>query len=107
MGSFNPYPRQKSARHLPSGVIKRSIVVAGRSTSVSLEDAFWGSLKEIARNRNMTLADIIGHINGQRDHGNLSSSIRLFVLENTRAQQDTAANAASVQPGVVNSGFPC
>ena len=59
---------------------KRSIVVSGRKTSVSLEDQFWNSLKEIARERNMTLGELVGAIDADRQHANLSSAIRLFVL---------------------------
>ena len=61
-------------------VIKRSIVVAGHKTSVSLEDAFWNALKEIAAGRNMTLSNLVARIDAERTHGNLSSAIRLFVL---------------------------
>jgi predicted DNA-binding ribbon-helix-helix protein len=63
-----------------SSVIKRSIVVAGHKTSVSLEDEFWKSLKEIAADRDMTLAQLVATIDGNREHANLSSAIRLFVL---------------------------
>jgi predicted DNA-binding ribbon-helix-helix protein len=63
-----------------SAVLKRSIVIAGHKTSVSLEDEFWESLKEIAGERGMTLAAMIGAIDGDRNHVNLSSAIRLFVL---------------------------
>jgi predicted DNA-binding ribbon-helix-helix protein len=63
-----------------SSVLKRSIVVAGHKTSVSLEDAFWKSLKEIAGQRYMTLAQLVATIDGNREHANLSSAIRLFVL---------------------------
>jgi predicted DNA-binding ribbon-helix-helix protein len=63
-----------------SSVLKRSIVVAGHKTSVSLEDAFWKSLKEIAGQRYMTLAQLVAMIDGNREHANLSSAIRLFVL---------------------------
>jgi predicted DNA-binding ribbon-helix-helix protein len=59
---------------------KRSIVLSGRKTSVSLEDQFWNSLKEIARERNMTLAELVSAIDADRQHANLSSAIRLFVL---------------------------
>ena len=59
---------------------KRSIVVSGRKTSVSLEDQFWYSLKEIARERNMTVGELVGAIDADRQHPNLSSAIRLFVL---------------------------
>ncbi len=66
---------------MKSLVVKRSIVVAGRKTSVSLEDAFWEGLKEIARGRNTTLSELVGAIDSERRHGNLSSAIRLFVLD--------------------------
>ena len=70
-----------------SSVIKRSIVVAGHKTSVSLEDAFWKSLKEIAGQRDMTLADLVAAIDGNREHANLSSAIQLFVLGVYREQR--------------------
>jgi predicted DNA-binding ribbon-helix-helix protein len=66
---------------MKSPVVKRSIVVAGHKTSVSLEDAFWKGLKEIAGRRHMTLSDLVGTIDSQRQHGNLSSALRLFVLD--------------------------
>ncbi len=72
---------------MKSSVIKRSIVVAGHKTSVSLEDAFWKSLKEIAGQRDMTLADLVAAIDGNREHANLSSAIRLFVLGVYREQR--------------------
>jgi predicted DNA-binding ribbon-helix-helix protein len=71
---------------MKSPVAKRSIVVDGHKTSVSLEDAFWNSLKEIGRERHMTLSDLVAAIDSQRQHGNLSSAIRLFVLDFYRAQ---------------------
>jgi predicted DNA-binding ribbon-helix-helix protein len=66
---------------MKSKVVKRSIVVAGHKTSVSLEEAFWQGLKDIAADRRMTLSDLVGAIDSERQHGNLSSAIRLFVLE--------------------------
>ncbi len=66
---------------MKSPVVKRSIVIAGHKTSVSLEDAFWSALKEIAIIRRMTLSDLVGSIDADRQHGNLSSAIRLFVLD--------------------------
>jgi len=71
---------------MKSPVVKRSIVIAGHKTSVSLEDAFWRGLKEIAAGRNMTLSDLVATIDGGRRQGNLSSAIRLFVLEYYRVQ---------------------
>ena len=64
---------------MKSPVIKRSIVIAGHKTSVSLEDAFWRGLKEIAIGRDKTLSDLVAEIDTGRPHGNLSSAIRLFV----------------------------
>lgn len=66
---------------MKSPVVKRSIVIAGHKTSVSLEDAFWKGLKEIATGRNMTLSDLVASIDTDRHYGNLSSAIRLFVLD--------------------------
>jgi predicted DNA-binding ribbon-helix-helix protein len=67
-------------------VVKRSIVVSGHKTSVSLEDAFWTALKEIAKARNVTLSDLVATIDSERRHDNLSSTIRLFVLDVYRKQ---------------------
>jgi predicted DNA-binding ribbon-helix-helix protein len=77
---------ETTERPMKSPVVKRSIVIAGHKTSVSLEDAFWKGLKEIADARNMTLSDIVASIDSQRRHGNLSSAIRLFVLDFYRGQ---------------------
>ena len=66
---------------MKSLVVKRSVVVAGHKTSVTLEDAFWNGLKEIAGGRNITVSELVGAIDSERRHGNLSSAIRLFVLD--------------------------
>lgn len=71
---------------MKSPVVKRSIVIAGHKTSVSLEDAFWKGLKEIANGRELTLSDLVASIDTDRRHGNLSSAIRLFVLDHYRMQ---------------------
>jgi predicted DNA-binding ribbon-helix-helix protein len=71
---------------MKSLVVERSIVVVGHKTSVSLEDAFWSGLKEIARERHMNLSEVVAEIDAQRQHGNLSSALRLFVLEFYRIQ---------------------
>ena len=66
---------------MKSPVVKRSIVVAGHKTSVSLEEAFWNGMKEISGEHSMTLSDLVGEIDTKRQQGNLSSAIRLFVLD--------------------------
>jgi predicted DNA-binding ribbon-helix-helix protein len=86
-----------------SPVIKRSIVVAGHKTSVSLEDAFWSGLKEIASERGMTLSELVATIDTGRDHGNLSSAIRLFVLGHYRdhaRSHDRAPVAREMAPSL-------
>jgi len=70
-----------------SRISKRSIVIAGHKTSVSLEDEFWDRLKEIARERGMTLGELVAAIDRDREHANLSSAIRLFVLGFYRDQR--------------------
>lgn len=70
---------------MKSPVVKRSIVIAGHKTSVSLEDGFWSGLKEIANDRDSTLSELVASIDTQRVGGNLSSAIRLFVLDHYRS----------------------
>ncbi|MFY9893232.1 MAG: ribbon-helix-helix domain-containing protein [Xanthobacteraceae bacterium] len=71
---------------MKSQIVKRSIVIAGHKTSVSLEDAFWKALKDIAAGRDMTLSELVGAIDAERRHGNLSSAVRLFVLDYYQAR---------------------
>src|SRR5580704_7027692 len=71
---------------MKSPVVKRSIVIASHKTSVSLEDAFWKGLKDIAMGKHMTLSDLVASIDSGRPHGNLSSAIRLFVLSHYQAK---------------------
>jgi len=73
-----------------SSIAKRSIVVNGKKTSLSLEDEFWNALKEIAGKRGIRLSHLIAAIDGQREHANLSSAIRLFVLDYYRNQAPDA-----------------
>ena len=65
---------------MKSSVVKRSIILAGHKTSVSLEDAFWEGLKDIAKAQRRTLSDLVSSIDINREQGNLSSALRLFVL---------------------------
>jgi predicted DNA-binding ribbon-helix-helix protein len=83
---------------MKSPVVKRSIVVAGHKTSVSLEEAFWNGMKEIASTRGLTLSELVGEIDGGRQQGNLSSAIRLFVLDyfRSRAVPSTGTNSTRV-----------
>ena len=69
---------------MKSEVLKRSIVVRGHKTSVSLEDGFWLALKEIADGRGVSLGELAAEIDEQRTASNLSSAIRLYILEHFR-----------------------
>ncbi|MBS0245447.1 MAG: ribbon-helix-helix domain-containing protein [Proteobacteria bacterium] len=80
-------------------VVKRSIVIGGHKTSVSLEDAFWQELKRIAGHQRVTLSSVIGSIDMRRQEGNLSSAIRLFVLEQARARAMAAIAARQSRGG--------
>jgi len=73
-------------RAMKSLVVIRSIKIVGHKTSVSLEDDFWKVLREIAVARGMTLSDLVASIKSGRQIGNLSSAIRLFVLDFYRDQ---------------------
>jgi predicted DNA-binding ribbon-helix-helix protein len=73
---------------MKSQVIKRSVVIEGHKTSVSLEDPFWNDLKEIASVQRTTTSKLIAEIDKARQHNNLSSAIRLFVLDQVRTHGD-------------------
>ena len=85
---------------MKSSVGKHSIVLAGHKTSISLEEAFWIGLKEISGHRDMTLSELINEINGNRQRGNLSSAIRLFVLDYFKNRvADAASESRPYQAG--------
>jgi predicted DNA-binding ribbon-helix-helix protein len=67
-----------------SGIVKRSVSIAGHRTSVTLEAPFWDALKEIAGQRGSSVQQLIGTIDAARGDQNLSSAIRLFVLAAVR-----------------------
>jgi predicted DNA-binding ribbon-helix-helix protein len=66
---------------MKSLVIKCSVIIDGRKTSISLEDEFWMSLRKIAEGRGETLTRLVTGINASRKNANLSSCLRIFVLE--------------------------
>ena len=65
-----------------TAIVKRSLTIAGHRTSVSLEDAFWRRLKALAAARRSSLGGVIAEIDAAREGANLSSAIRVYVLEN-------------------------
>jgi predicted DNA-binding ribbon-helix-helix protein len=64
----------------PSSIVKRSVWISGRKTSVTLEDEFWDALGQIAVTKGTTRPNLVSEINQTRSHANLCSAIRLFVL---------------------------
>ena len=70
---------------MKSPVVKRSVIVGGHKTSVSLEESFWSGMKDIAGQRGMTLSELVSEIDTNRQQGNLSSAIRLFVLDHFKS----------------------
>jgi predicted DNA-binding ribbon-helix-helix protein len=71
---------------MKSAIFKRSIDLGGHKTSVSLENPFWDALREIAESQKTTMAALIQNIDNTRQQANLSSAIRLFVLNHYRNQ---------------------
>lgn len=76
-----------------AGIRKRSVVIGGHKTSVSLEDEFWDSIKEIAAEREQSTSDLISAVADGRDRTNLSSALRIFTLNHykMRGLQRTSA----------------
>jgi len=76
---------------MKSSVLKRSIMIDGHKTSVTLEDAFWCDLKKIAYSKQTTVSKLVTQIDGTRKKANLSSTLRLFVLEHIRTNGTNGA----------------
>ena len=72
---------------MKSPIVKRSVVIDGHKTSISLEDSFWNDLKEIALYKRITVSKLLENIDKERQ-GNLSSAIRLFVFDQVRTHGD-------------------
>jgi predicted DNA-binding ribbon-helix-helix protein len=84
-------PKHPPDPPMKSRVMKRSTLVNGRNTSVTLEDEFWIALKEIAATQNVGISQLISTIDSQRQHINLSSAIRVYVLSYYRERSDAKA----------------
>jgi predicted DNA-binding ribbon-helix-helix protein len=90
-----------AARPMKSAVIKRSVVIAGHQTSIALEDAFWNALKDIAAGRHLKVSQLLADIDSQRQTGNLSSALRLFVLNHAIEKSNQAT------PSTMTSSSMC
>ena len=74
---------------MKSLIVKHSVIIRGHKTSVSLEKAFWTALKDIADLRGITMTYLVSSIDADRKHANLSSAIRLFVLDHYKSYPAT------------------
>ena len=83
---------------MKSAIVKRSIVLSGHKTSISLEDAFWNGLRDIANTRNVSISTLVHDIDAARGPNNLSSAVRQFVLgryvEVTRRKEADPSSAS-------------
>ena len=75
-----------------STVAKRSVVIGGHKTSVSLEKPFWNEMRAIADHQQVTLSNLVSRIDDERQNANLSSAIRVFVLQHVRERINGPAN---------------
>jgi predicted DNA-binding ribbon-helix-helix protein len=76
---------------MKSSIVKHSVVIGGHKTSVSLETPFWNAVRELARTRAMTVSDLLREIDQARhDNANLSSAVRVYVLESVRRHVATS-----------------
>ena len=75
---------------MKSAGAKRTIMLDGRKTSVTIEDAFWTGLKEIADLQRVTVSKLIAEIDATRKQSNLSSEIRIFVLQHFQSKYKSA-----------------
>ena len=78
---------------MKSPIVKRTVRIHGHKTTVSVEDPFWSDLKKIAHTQHATISKVIADIDNARQHGNLSSAIRLFVLDQIRKPSVAGASA--------------
>jgi predicted DNA-binding ribbon-helix-helix protein len=81
------------ARAAGAAIKKRSVLIAGHATSLSLEAEFWSALREIARQRGISLNRLVASVDAARA-SNLSSALRVFVLECCRRGELTGATPA-------------
>lgn len=83
----------------PGGLAKRSVVIAGHRTSVSLEEPFWTALTELARERGLSVQACIAAIDSERGDSNLSSAIRVHVLAALTAKLRAGGSSPDQPPG--------
>jgi predicted DNA-binding ribbon-helix-helix protein len=92
---MNPATRPPASRRQKSQILNRTITLKGHKTGVSLEEAFWTALKEIAATKNVRVATLAETIDSTRGNINLSSAIRLYVLDFYEHKKDAVARRST------------
>ena len=80
------------ANLMKSSIVKHSVIVGEHKTSVSLEEPFWSAIREIAHAEGTTVSKLIANIDKTREQNNLSSAIRVFVLNYVRSNREAELN---------------
>lgn len=91
---------------MKSAIIKRSVVIDGHKTSVSLEEPFWTLVREIAGTERVSVSGLLRAIDQQRRNANLSSAIRVYVLTNVRARAEAGDRHHELPPSGLNDRQP-
>lgn len=94
---------------MKSSIAKRSVVIGGHKTSVSLEEPFWQAVREITDKRSITVSELLREIDQARDSTNLSSAVRVFVLDQFRQRANAAQarlTSETKAPPRPPAGFP-
>lgn len=97
---------------MKSTIAKRSVVIGGHKTSVSLEEPFWQGVRDITAIRNITVSELLREIDEKRSYANLSSAVRVFVLENAREKAEAVRShrqneiGATLPRALPPSGMP-
>jgi predicted DNA-binding ribbon-helix-helix protein len=76
---------------MKSPIIKRSVVIHGHKTSVSLEQPFWDAFRDLAEGERISTSALLRKVDAERNNSNLSSAIRVFVLRRIRELADARA----------------
>ena len=87
-----------------SAVTKRSVVIGGHKTSVSLEEPFWAEVRAIAGSEQITVSSLLRRIDRERSNANLSSAIRVYVLEHVRERANRLQPRPEIGP-YLNGGI--
>lgn len=98
---------------MKSSIAKRSVVIDGHKTSVSLEEPFWQAVRDITDKRAITVSVLLREIDQARDNANLSSAVRVFVLdqfrqraEAVRPRRHNEVPSAALPSRLPPAGFP-